>query len=418
MANLSNVSPWGAGLSGILQGVNNAVTVQHLRNESEMFPLRKRAAEQDTELKDLQLKQTRDLMEPVDYRAQLATKYQDQPATRQYLEGLLSPYADQDGKIKKGDMLKIGEYINTPTGAKQHAMARITDIDSVAARLRQPALGETPQQKAEREAKFAALSQERTLLAQAHDLIAKSEGKFQPVWDGKEWRWRNPETGAENEAMAGMIPENAWKEQTGVAFHVTDDQGNVSMFNREGQKIGTATGGKTSRIGRGGGGGGGGIGGDADEGWAGGGSLKVGKMNAVQKLVAQKYLPIAAKNAVDEETGEPVKVTLANYYGFLPPEYQQSHDRVMIDAETNARGGNEPATAVDAALRSFHANWQKGKQAPPQKTNPVAAKTAQAATQPPAANKKAKPPAGAVPVGKTKDGRVAYKLPNGKFWAE
>jgi hypothetical protein len=416
MANLSNVSPLGAGLSGLLQGVNNAVTVQHLRNESEMFPLRKRAAEQDTELKDLQLKQTRDLMEPVDYRAQLATKYQDQPATRQYLEGLLSPYADQDGKIKKGDMLKIGEYINTPTGAKQHAIARITDIDGLAARLRQPALGETPQQKAEREAKFAALSQERTLLAQAHDLIAKSEGKFQPVWDGKGWRWKNPETGAENEAMAGMIPEGVWKDQNPQTFKT----GETRSIQKGGENVTEEwTGQGWKEIGRGpkfkpGGGGGGG----ADEGGSGPDSLKVGKMNAVQKLVAQKYLPIASKYAVDEETGEPVKVTLANYYGFLPKQYQESHDRVMIDAETNARGGKEPATAVNAALESFHASWKKGKGQPAQKPNPVAPKTAQAATQPPASGNKSKIPAGAVKVGKTKDGRQAYKLPNGKYWAE
>jgi len=94
----------------------------------------------------------------------------------------------------------------------------------------------------------------------------------------------------------------------------------------------------------------------AGEGGEGGdGKLKVGELTAVQKIVAQKYIPLAKDNAradgVDPEQID--KIGTGNYYTYLNPTQRGSHDRVIINAEGIAKK-KAPASAVDEALTNWH----------------------------------------------------------------
>lgn len=91
------------------------------------------------------------------------------------------------------------------------------------------------------------------------------------------------------------------------------------------------------------------------EGEGGDKKLKVGELTAVQKIVAQKYIPLAKDNARTEgmDPEQIDKIGTGNYYTYLNPTQRGSHDRVIIDAETIAKK-KAPASAVDEALTIWH----------------------------------------------------------------
>jgi hypothetical protein len=218
MANLSTVSPMAGAIQGVSQGIQNYGAIQgvmqnrdKIQREAELYPLQKRALEQEGAVRTMQLKEQERLNTPVEVDGLLNQYFKDKPMTRQAVEGFAMPFVTTvDGKrmIRQGDIPEVFKAMNTDVGVKRVAIGHLADLSAKIEQLKLPTETESPTDRVTREMSLKTLQNQYTMTSKLIDKASKATPLYDP--QKKIWEWFGEDYKIIRE-LSGKIPEGAMK---------------------------------------------------------------------------------------------------------------------------------------------------------------------------------------------------------------